>query len=421
MNSLPNKKIKVLVCAFACLRDPDTRFGFGKGGESGLGWNIILQISRFGEAFVLTDSGNRKEIEEKLKESALAGVNFYYISLPSFLNFTKKWIQIYAYLWQIKAYFFAKKLNNEKHFDLFHHLTYANDWMASYIGAFLPVPFVRGPGGGAQKVPSKFLSELSLNSRLAQYFRSFCQWILRHDPVFMIGRRKAKAILVCTQESKRAIPEKYKFKTVLFPVNGISKKDFDNPADKKTSAGKFRVITAGKLIPIKGFGLAIKAFKIFNGRHPDSELVIVGDGPELANLKNLAGELKIGDNVLFKGWQPREELLQEVSLSDIFLFASLRDGGGAVVVEAMAASKPVVCLDIAGPGLHIDDRCGIKIKPENPEQAVKDMAEALGKLYLNKDLRLQLGAAAGEKAEKNYDWDKLGDKLNGIYKNIFQF
>src|SRR5579884_2376590 len=74
--------------------------------------------------------------------------------------------QVYAYLWQIKAYFVARRLHRERPFDVFHHVTYANDWMASYIGALLPVPYIRGPGGGAQRTPGAFLKEYKFRDRL---------------------------------------------------------------------------------------------------------------------------------------------------------------------------------------------------------------------------------------------------------------
>jgi glycosyltransferase involved in cell wall biosynthesis len=415
------KQLKILVCAFACLRDPDTRFGFGKGGESELGWNMILQISKFGEVFVLTDFGNKQEIDNRLKEEKIFGVNFYYVSLPRFLNFTKKWIQIYAYLWQIKAYFVSKKLHKENDFDVFHHITYANDWMASFIGALLPVPYIRGPGGGAHRVPKEFAKEYPVKERLAQKIRSIGQWIFRHDLFFIIGQNKAKVILVCNKEAFNALPKKWKEKAQLFPVNGVSLKDLSLLGTKtENENNNFLILTAGKLIKIKGFDLAIKSFKIFSDKISDAKLIIVGDGPELQNLKKLSRELKLEDKIIFENWVPREKLFEKMLSCNVFLFASLRDGGGEVVVEAMAMGKPVVCFDIAGPGFHIDENCGIKIKSANPKQAVYDMAKALERLYIDKELRGRLGRGARQKAEENYNWDKLGARIEDIYQRIFQ-
>ena len=147
---MANNRIKILVCAFACLVDPDRRFGSGGGGESVLGRNMVLQLGRFFDVCVLTHSVNRDALE---KDQSFSNIKFYYIEVPKFFNFTKKIIQIYAYVWQIKAYFVAKKLHKENNFDAFHHVTYANDWMASYIGALLPVSYLRGPGEGLTMCP----------------------------------------------------------------------------------------------------------------------------------------------------------------------------------------------------------------------------------------------------------------------------
>ena len=408
--------MKVLICVFACLRDPDIKFGFGKGGESGLGWNIILQIKKFAEIFILTDSGNREAIEKKIAEDKISGINFYYISLPKYLNFTKKIIQIYTYLWQIKAYFIARKLHKQNEFDLFHHITYANDWMASHTGALLPVPYIRGPGGGAHKVPKTFVKEYSFKQKISEKVRSAGQWIFKHDPFFIMGQNKAKAILVCNKEAFNALPKKWQQKAYYFPVNGISKIELDLFEKEKISDNKFKILSAGKLLKIKSFDLAIKSFANFAKDKNNCELKIIGDGPEFLNLENLSKELKIFKKVKFEKWMPREKLLEQMIDCDVFLFCSLRDGGGQVVVEAMAAGKPVVCFDIAGPGFHIDKNCGIKINPKNSEQSICDISNALEKLYKDENLRIKLGVTAKKKIEENYDWDKLGDKLQKIYK-----
>ena len=111
--------------------------------------------------------------------------------------------------------------------------------------------------------------------------------------------------------------------------------------------------------------------------------------------------------------------MSDMADSDVFLFPSLRDGGGTVVIEAMAAGKPVICLDNGGPGMHINEECGIKITPESPQQAVFDIANALEELYENAERRAELGKSARKRAEELYLWDKLGDRLRDIYNKAF--
>jgi glycosyltransferase involved in cell wall biosynthesis len=342
-------------------------------------------------------------------------------------------VQLYAYLWQMRAYFTAKKLHEQVKFDVFHHITFANDWMASYIGALLPVPFFRGPGGGAHRTPEGFLCEYSLGARCWERFRSFGQWVLRLDPFFIRGQQRARVILLCNREAADAVPDRFRHKLQLFPVNGISAEDLriiggengqkeqsaESVPDQQTPSPKlFDVLYAGKLLGLKGVALGIRGFALFAERHSDVRFSLVGDGPERAHLETLIRELGVGKCVHLQKWVPRLELLALMRASDVFLFPSLRDGGGAVVVEAMAVGKPVVCMDLAGPGLHVTENCGIKISPQTPGQAVKGIANALERLYGDRELLARMGKAARHRAEEVYGLDKLGDRLRGIYESV---
>jgi len=407
------KKANVLVCAYSCISESGVPY---PGGEAELGWNIVKQLSRFYNVFVVTHAYNQKAIELALHKDPLPNITLLYIKLPRFFSFLESFhkggIQIYAYLWQIHAYFSIKKLHQKINFDMFHHVTYANDWMASYMGALLPIPYIRGPGGGAHKIPANFLAEYSFKERFLEKLRSVGQWLFRRDPFFIMGQHKAKAILVCNQEAFDALSASSKKKAHFFPVNGISP---DTIPYHHKSHDDFIVVTAGKLLKLKRFDLAIRAFKLFHDKVPNAKLVIAGDGLEFPHLQKLVSDLNLQTSVEFKKWVPHKELQNLMAQSSVFLFTSLRDGGGAVVVEAMAAGLPVVCFDIAGPGFHIQPAWGIKIKPENQGQALNDLAAALEKLYTDNSVREALANAARKRAEEFYAWDKLGETLHSLY------
>ena len=95
--------------------------------------------------------------------------------------------RIYYYLWQIKAWRVARRLHKEMGFDIAHHVTFGNDWIASYIGAFLPVPFICGPVGG-QRTPRQLWSEYTAYGRFAEAARNIAQWFGRRDPDFAAAR-----------------------------------------------------------------------------------------------------------------------------------------------------------------------------------------------------------------------------------------
>ena len=384
-----------------------------------MGWSLLKQASRFHQVWVLTHERGRSSIEQALSDESITNVQFHFVELPRWflpLLRIQGGHQLYYYLWQIKAYLVARKLHKTFDFQLFHHLTYANDWMASFIGAFLPVPYVRGPGGGAHRTPKSLQTEYTFRARLWEKVRSVGQWFFHHDPVFIRGQARAGALLVCNSDSMSNIPKKWSHKVHLFPVSGVSSEDIALGHAAKHDHEEFQVLTAGSLIRVKGFALAVKAFKEFTDKRPDSRLSIVGRGPEEPSLRNLVQKSGLESKVTFWGEKPRDTLLSMIASSDVLLFPSLRDGGGTVVIEAMSVARPVVCLDAGGPGMHINDECGIKITPGAPQDTVTELADALDRLYSDEDLRQKLGGAARERAEQMYHWDRLGGRLMEIYR-----
>jgi glycosyltransferase involved in cell wall biosynthesis len=425
------KKLRLLACAFACSPSGNNRLG---NGEAVLGWNLVTQLARFHEVHVLTHPSNREGIEKRPAEPAYPTLHFHFFELPRWLSVLQKLqgcFQVYAYLWQIQAYFVARRLHREIPFDAFHHITYANDWGASYVGAFLPIPYLRGPCGGAQRTPRQYLSEYGLHNRFWERMRAGMGWILRHDPFFIRSQARAQRILVCNRESLQALPKRFQRKAIFFPVNGISSEDLKIIASRNGSkrpqhddarpAGsvptqEFRVFSAGRLIALKGYKLAIRAFGLFVRQHPEARLEIVGEGPDLERLRDIIGLFKLDNHVNLPGWMPRDKVLAAMCACDVFLFPSFRDGGGAVVIEAMAAGKPVICLDLAGPAMHVTEGCGIKIPAGSPRETTELIAQALERLCRDPELRGRMGKAARQRAEQMYTWDHLGERLQKIYE-----
>ena len=410
----------MLASAFSCHSGAGSGLG---GGEDILGWSMVQQISRFHEVWAITYAANKSALEKTLAQRPNPNLHFHYLDLPGWLRPLLKiqgGHQFYYFVWQVRAYFAARSLHKIINFDLFHHVTYGNDWMVSFIGAFLPVPYVRGPGGGAHRTPKGFEMEYSLKGRLWERARSIGQWLFRRDPFYIRSQDRARAIMLCNKEAIEKVPAKWAHKVNFFPVNGITTEDLALTAKTSEKSGGFRVLSAGTLIRVKGFALAIKAFKEFVAKYPQASFEIVGSGPEEAHLRQMIESSGLQSQVHIQAAIPRTELLSKMTASDVFLFPSLRDGGGAVVIEAMAAGKPVVCLDTGGPGTHINQECGFKITPVSPDSAATELALALGQLYEDEALRISLGKAGRTRAESEYHWDRLGDRLMDIYQQALQ-
>ena len=110
--------------------------------------------------------------------------------------------------------------------------------------------------------------------------------------------------------------------------------------------------------------------------------------------------------------------MEMLAACDVLVHPSLHDSGGWVCLEAMAAGKPVVCLDLGGPAEQVTDRTGVKVVANTPEQAVADLARALTALGSNPDLRHTMGEAGRERVRDEYIWEKKGDRLDALYASV---
>lgn len=406
--------MRVFISAYAC--EP------GKGSEPGVGWNWGRQIACIAdEVWVITRANNRPVIEEALKEDSLPNVHWVYFDLPRWARFWKKGqrgVHLYYYLWQVGIYFLARRLHQTVKFDLIHHVTFVNYWMPSFL-ALLPVPFIWGPVGGGESAPWTFYRTFSWRGRIYEYLRSGIRWFGEHDPFVRMTARRAAVTLATTEETARRGKALGASRVEVVSQVALPAEEIQQLAAIPAHTGNpFRLLSLGRLLHWKGFHLGLRAFARFVREFPRSEYWLVGDGPERRNLERLAQELGVAEKVRFWGALPRAEALKKLAECDVLVHPSLHDSGGWVCVEAMAAGRPVICLDLGGPALQVTGENGFKIPARTPEQAVEEMAEAMLKLARNPELRLRMGEAARRRVREEFSWERRGEQVACIYERI---
>jgi glycosyltransferase involved in cell wall biosynthesis len=87
-------------------------------------------------------------------------------------------------------------------------------------------------------------------------------------------------------------------------------------------------------------------------------------------------------------------------------------------MEAMAAGRPVICLDLGGPAVQVTDETGFKIPADEPYQAVRDLAAAMIHLVTEPELRVSMGQAGRKLVRENYTWQVIGERLNKLYLEV---
>jgi glycosyltransferase involved in cell wall biosynthesis len=393
------RRAKVLVAAYAC--EP------GGGSEPGVGWNVCQAISREHEAWVVTRRNNREVIEAELARQPNENLHFHYADLPRWMSFWKKrgrGIRTYYYLWQFAAALEARRLMGHVRFDVAHHVTFVNSYIFSFLG-LLPLPFVWGPLGNNPILPVALAP--AARAVLRDRLRDGWQRILRViDPLFWLCVYRARVIVGINPSIARRQPFALlaSSKCVVHPAIGVEGR-LIRPRDASASKGdSIRILSVGQMIAIKGFHLALRAHAQLLRTGSKATLEIVGDGPEMARLRDLASELGVVDSVTFTGWLSRPEALSRYASADIFLFPSC-EGAGMVVLEAMAHGLPTVCLAYGGPGEMVTADCGVAVRVTDLAGTVMALAAALAMLANDPSLRDKMGAAARIRVAERYSWD----------------
>jgi len=416
---MEHRKLKVLISAYGC--EPD------RGSEPGVGWNWAKQAARFHEVWVITskiDKLNQNAIEEAMKKEPSPDIHWVYFDLPRWicnLLVDPKWgwrMRFYYFLWQIGIYFLGKKLNKEIKFNLVNHVTTCCYWTPSFL-CLLGIPFIWGPVGGGENTPKTFIKSFSYYGIIYELLRGIARWFGEKDVFVGLCARKANLILTSTEATAERIKKLGARNIQIYSQIGLNKDEI-NELQHLSYHGSppFRVVSIGRLLHWKGFHLSLKGFARFYEKFPDSEYWFIGNGPEEQNLKKLSCKLGISKSVYFLDNRPRHEVLKKLEECNILLHPSLHDSAGLVCLEAMAAGKPVICLDTGGPALQVTDETGFKIPALNPEQAVKDLSEAMIKLAQNNELRLCMSEAGRKRVAEYFDWDKKGEFINSIYQEI---
>jgi len=361
---------------------------------------------------VVTRTNNRSVIEEYLERHERPKLHFIYYDLPAWIRALKKGtfgIQIYYYLWQIGAYLRARKLHCQIRFSIVHHVTFGKYWTPSLM-CLLPSRFIWGPVGGADPLPAEFRATVGVLGKLIDRLRRLGQWVGEHDPLVRLTARRSDLALVVTRRTGEKVMRMGARRVELFLQVGLTEKEISALGELLVPEGPpFRFISIGRLIYWKGFDLGLRAFARLGSK--DWEFYLVGDGPERRRLETLSAHLGISDKVRFLGQLPRPETLRALGAAHVLLHPSLHDSGGWVCAEAMAAGRPVVCLDLGGPPTIIGEDAGFAVPAHNPEMAVEGLAEFMERLAGSSELRDRLGQAGKDRIVTHFDWRRKGAVL----------
>jgi len=405
--------MKILISAYSC--EP------GRGSEPGVGWNVAREVAKYHEVWVLTRPDESKAaIEAELARNPVPNLHFIYFTLPFWQDSLRLGqsgaMQIHYYLWQIQAYFVAQRLHRDIGFDLVHHVTFVKYSTPCFL-SLLPVPLVWGPVGGGESAPKPFWKEFSLRAKAYETARAFTRGIGELDPFVRLTIKRSAVIRSTTEDTAQRLYSMGANSVEIATESGLPAEEVARLAQCPQPEGApIRFISMGRLLHWKGFHLGVQAFA--QAQLPEAEYWICGEGPELASLKALAQELGVSHQVKFWGKLPREQTLNRLAESHVLVHPSLHDSGGWVCLEAMAAGRPVICLNLGGPAVQVTKETGFKVPATEPEQAIDGLAKAMVQLANDPDLRSNMGQAGKVLVQEQHSWQAKGKQLAQLYETV---
>lgn len=390
-----------------------------KGSEPGVGWNWVLQMAKNNKLHVITRSNNEKSIKEHLPLNIAKNITFHYYDTNRFflkLKNKEKGLYFYYFCWQLGIIKIINKLINNHDFDFSIHLTFGSIWLPTFL-PFFNVPFIWGPIGGGEGIPKSFLSMLPIKDRIIQASRYFFKYLIYFNPFIIYPSYKATFIIARTNNTLNFIPPLFRKKATVFLETSMDTSIFNYKKENKFENKHVNIIITGRLVPFKNVITAIKSLAQLPTNYKFS-LKIIGSGPEKKRIKNEIEILKLNNKVSFFEEMSRENVLKELSKSDIYLFPSLREGGTWALMEAMAIGLPVICLKWSGMEIITDDLSAIRIPVTNPKKMSIDMSNALRKLIDNPELRLKMGEAGRKRIKEVFNWEAKGLFINDIFEKL---
>jgi glycosyltransferase involved in cell wall biosynthesis len=389
------------------------------GGEAVLPLNYFMMLSQKNvDVYLITHERVRKNLEsissiDQSKIIYIPDTNAHKLlfKIGSFLPDRISLITtgaIMHLLTQVYQWILARKTIKDKHINIIHEPSPVSPKQPSIMFGF-GVPVIIGPMNGGMSFPPAFqfmASKMELPLyEIIRFFSNFAN-------IFIPGKFFANVLLVANKRTALALPIFRLGKVKEIVENGV----ISIIEQKKKTPDKFiNVLFVGRLVDWKAVDIVIDA--ISKSNVTNIRLNIVGEGPERNALENLVAS-KCPEKVIFYGQIPFSEVTQYYDAADIFILPSVRECGGAVVLEAMSRGLPVIATNWGGPTDYITAETGILIDPLSREYLVDKFSENICTLANDSELREKMGAAAILHVKRNFLWDDKINQVVDLYQSL---
>lgn len=169
------------------------------------------------------------------------------------------------------------------------------------------------------------------------------------------------------------------------------------------------ILFVGKLIQAKGLEILIQAGKLLRDRGMNFQVIVVGSGPQEAELRKLVQELGLVEQVRFEGPKSQAELFLYYNAADVFALPSVMESFGLVFIEAMLCGCPVIGRPEVLREILPSQRCGLQLGSSRPEDWAEEISKALNRSWSKEEIQ---GSAA------HFTWEVSGERFEALYQAL---
>ncbi len=193
--------------------------------------------------------------------------------------------------------------------------------------------------------------------------------------------------------------------------NGVATDQWTPPPDGERAN---ELLFVGSFIERKGVRHLLRAAPDLLQRLPGYRLVLIGDGPQEAELREMAARSGFAEQIEFRGFLPQEEVRAAMQRARVFILPSLEEGLGVVLLEALACGTPIVASRVDGIVDVVTDDVGVLAPPSDPEQLGAGVLQVLA----SPEHWREFSRAARVRAVEHYDWDHVARQFVTLYRSI---
>lgn len=397
-----------------------------KGSEFSAAWNMVMNLSRKYDLWVLYGSsdehmGDTATLRSYVANNDLKGVTFIEInagSVAHFINYFNKlgfgWCFYIAYrIWQRECFRVATKVVSENHIDVVHQFGLTGFREPGFLWR-IGKPSVWGPIAGTKLTDLKLLPEKNRAGRLKFYIKNLLTTIqFNYSQNVSEAFAKYTVLLGGTIQDKLNIEARFNRSCDYFPEQGVLKQPVFDANKFRNIASRVDFVWSGSLIDRKNLTLALNAFSEVSERH-DWVLHVLGSGPLESKLKGEAELLGIAEKVVWHGHIERERAIEVMRQAHVHLITSIAEGNPAVLFEAMSYGIPTIALDHCGPGDVLTSECAVKVPVDGFVNVRHTFAEALDSILDNRDRIVEMSKNTCAHAWKYMNDPRL-EEMDRIY------